>query len=218
MTAAAAREWADDDDGPTLDDTPLRSSSSPTSPAAQASHHCPMPTLHQHDKDKLLTTRNGPIETLEFYGQLIGEASTDSPLRWTVLYIYRTDNDRYVVARVGYSVVYHAHGSACNTGAVTLGRDLPDDAEPCHLCNPPDLEEDDTFDLEGVYDMELERHSAVVCEAAEVPHKLMFQGKRTATGETPPPFVSAVAQRVLYSAAEKDPYLADRMVTIRRVS
>lgn len=100
--------------------------------------------------------------TLEFQGTLVEDATTETAeqQRWTELELYRvTDGTgRYVLHVLGRSVVYHAHGSACNTGTPTRMGDLDEDAEPCRDCGPgcPGADE--------LVDRETDRASAYVCE------------------------------------------------------
>lgn len=77
----------------------------------------------------------------QFDGALLAHASSyraDSN-RWVEFDIYRTAAGSYVVARVGYSVLYHREG--CQV--VRRGRHEPaqvatlgKDSKPCELCEP----------------------------------------------------------------------------------
>lgn len=160
------------------------------------------------------------LEVIEFEGELIAEASTerqDDP-RWTEIKIYRTDAGRYVVHRTGRSVVYHVAGGPCNFGVATRGSDLPPDAEPCRpqnkrqgrSCLPPGPD-DPGFDPSAEYEMELDLHSADVCNPEEVPRKLsQFRGGTE--------MMSSVSRRALQEAVDNDPALKSVLTEhVRRV-
>lgn len=160
------------------------------------------------------------LEAMLFSGRLIAEASTerqDDP-RWTEIAIYRTDTGRYVVNRIGRSVVYHLADGPCNFGVGTLGKDLPPDAEPCRpankrygrSCQPP-APNDPDFDPEASYEMELDLSSADVCEAEEVPRRLSQHRAGTES-------MSSVSRRALQLAVDHDPELRDKLTAqVRRV-
>jgi len=160
------------------------------------------------------------LEVIEFNGRLIATASTerqDDP-RWTEIKIYRTDSGRYVVHRTGRSVVYHHLDGPCNFGIATRGRDLPPDAEPCRptnkrqgrSCLPPAMDAD-AFDPDATYEMEMDLHSADVCEAEDVPRKLsQFRGGNEV--------MSSVSRRALQTAVDADPDLRAALTAqVRRV-
>jgi hypothetical protein len=96
---------------------------------------------------------------VEFVGELLSEVSTDnnSSPRWTEMELYRiTEGDstgKYVLSVMGRSVVYHVHNGTCNSGVPVGVKEIDEEFEPCHRCNPPrpaelgrvltvDLEED----------------------------------------------------------------------------
>lgn len=160
------------------------------------------------------------LEVIEFDGERVATASTerqDDP-RWTEIEIFRTDGGRYVVHRVGRSVVYHVADGPCNFGIGTRGADLPPDAEPCRpsnkrqgrSCRPP-AQDDPAFDPDATYEMELDLHSADVCAPEEVPRKLsQWRGGN----ET----MSSVSRRALQEAVDRDPELrAALTASVRRV-
>lgn len=110
------------------------------------------------DSSKLIKLRDSYRE-VEFVGQLLSEVSTDnnSSPRWTEMELYRiTDGQntgKYVLSVMGRSVVYHVHNGACNSGVPVAVKEIDEEYEPCHRCNPPaphalasllsvDLEED----------------------------------------------------------------------------
>lgn len=94
---------------------------------------------------------------VEFEGVLLSEVSTDnsSAPRWTEMELYKISDGsgRYVLSVMGRSVVYHAHNGQCNSGVPVSVKEIDEEFEPCHRCNPPipqalagvltvDLEED----------------------------------------------------------------------------
>jgi hypothetical protein len=105
---------------------------------------------------KLIRLRDSYRE-VEFNGVLLSEVSTDnsSSPRWTEMELYKiTDGTgRYVLSVMGRSVVYHQHNGQCNSGVPVSIKEIDEEYEPCHRCNPPaphalagtvtvDLEED----------------------------------------------------------------------------
>ena len=96
-------------------------------------------------------------EPREWDGWLMAKDSTEVPesLQWSEMEVYLTTGGYYVLRVLGMSVIYHRHGSRCNTGDPKHGRDMADDMEPCSRCHPAanyrDESNDDTlFDAEVV--------------------------------------------------------------------
>lgn len=96
---------------------------------------------------------------VEFEGVLLSEVSTDnsSAPRWTEMELYvissGPNQGKYVLSVMGRSVVYHVHNGQCNSGVPVAVKEIDEEFEPCHRCNPPrsdalagtvtvDLEED----------------------------------------------------------------------------
>lgn len=78
---------------------------------------------------------------LQFEGELLAHSSSFRPEadRWVEFDLYRTEAGAYVVARVGYSNLFHAPG--CQV--VKRGRHVPspvatltETSKPCSLCMP----------------------------------------------------------------------------------
>lgn len=106
-----------------------------------------------------LTKLRDSYRDVEFVGELLSEVSTDnnnSP-RWTEMELYKITGGpnvgKYVLSVMGRSVVYHVHNGQCNSGVPVSIKDIDEEYEPCHRCNPPapqalasivsvDLEED----------------------------------------------------------------------------
>lgn len=115
-------------------------------------------TSDLQQKTKQIRLRDSYRE-VEFEGVLLSEVSTDnsSAPRWTEMELYvittGTNAGKYVLSVMGRSVVYHVHNGSCNSGVPTAVKDIDEEFEPCHKCNPPspraltsvatvDLEED----------------------------------------------------------------------------
>ena len=154
-------------------------------------------------------------DMVEFRGVQLADVSTETPssVRWTEISIYRTEAGRYIIHRVGRSVLYHDHDSTCNTGVPVAVGDLVnledvevDDLMPCPRCRPGDL---DWLDPETVILRELDKHSVDVCDAGQVYDRLLLH---RAGGET---FMSNPAQRAYDTALAADPALLKR--DVRRI-
>jgi hypothetical protein len=156
------------------------------------------------------------LEVIEFEGKQISGATTERPEdpRWTEINIYKTAGGSYVIQRIGRSVVYHVHGSECNYGIATRVDKLPEDAEPCNVCNPG-LPED--LDPEDIVDFEIDIHSAEVCNAAELPHRLTHKKINRDTGKEER-FMSSVSRRALQGALDADADLTHAVMNVRKVS
>lgn len=152
-------------------------------------------------------------DMVEFRGVQLADVSTETPssVRWTEISIYRTEAGRYIIHRVGRSVLYHAVDATCNTGVPAtvgelVGDDVYDDLQPCTRCHPGDL---DDLNLKTVVLRELDKHSVDVCDAGQVYDRLLLH---RAGGET---FMSNPAQRAYDTALAADPALLKR--DVRRI-
>lgn len=165
--------------------------------------HVPAPHSRKHRV-------NDQYGVLEFEGDLIGEASTESDRspRWTEIKIYRTTGGNYVVSRVGVSLVYHAMEAPCASGLPRLARDLVENdtrqLEPCEICQPQDL--DDMTPGTRVR-VETDRHSAEAVPAVRLVEALTLKRQNGST------YVSNVAQTALSMALDNDPSLIDVLAT-----
>jgi hypothetical protein len=74
---------------------------------------------------------------------------------WTVLEVYWTAAGHYVLRTLGCSVIYHKHGSACNTGDTMPGQDMDEDLEPCPRCRPTAAYKSGEHDL-TLFDVEVD--------------------------------------------------------------
>lgn len=63
--------------------------------------------------------------------------------RWMVNKVWTLPSGAYVLLHGSYSVIYHTAGTRCSirgggqSGSPATVDDLPDDAEPCPVCQPP---------------------------------------------------------------------------------
>ncbi len=143
-------------------------------------------------------------EEIIFTGTRIAHSSTELPtsLRWIEIDIYRTKGGRYVIHRIGVSLVYHVHdGVACrDTGVPVRFNTLKTNAESCATCKPP-WEADPEF----IVDSETDRHTSVVCEAGQVQDNLMVRPQNGA------PFLSSPARKALDQAVTADLVLSEML-------
>ena len=175
------------------------------------------------EQAKKYRIKKSQLDVIEFEGRLISEATTEHPSnpRWTEIKIYKTLGGRYIVQRIGKSVVYHLSGSTCNFGIPTLGSDLPEDSEPCSDCHPPVVHPWDgtpasKTDLAQTYNLETSRYSADDCDGASLPHLLTHRKLNRATGKEES-FMSSVSLRALQSALTADPDLAPAVLSVQRI-
>lgn len=170
---------------------------------------------NQKPKAKTFHVRN-QLEVIEFDGNMISGATTEraNDPRWTEINIYKTTGGSYVIHRIGRSVVYHVRGSECNYGIATNVTKLPEDAEPCATCQPGFPDE---LDAEDIVDFEIDIHSAEVCTAVELPHRLTHRKINRDTGKEER-FMSSVSRRALQGALDADPDLTNAVMNVRKVS
>lgn len=149
------------------------------------------------------------FNTMTFEGQLIGEATTETPEapRWTEIRIYKTVGGNYVVERVGVSLVYHVADAPCASGvSKTIGQLLEDDdlreLEPCERCQPASI---DDLPTNARVKVETDRYSADAVPVRGVVPALTL---RRDNGSE---YVSNVAQAALTEALHNDPELASTL-------
>jgi hypothetical protein len=137
------------------------------------------------------------FDVIEFEGDLIGSASTrkdEDQGRWTEIHIYRTTSGKYVVQRLGCSVVFHRKGKPCSSGEIVLGEDIQDESIGCSKCDP----DTDFFD-DGEYVHEVTMSSAdVVSEPKDIRRVLVIKK------EGRPEYLSSVAHSALQEAVRSD--------------
>lgn len=151
----------------------------------------------------MFTIQNGK-RVLRFQGEKLAHSSskTKNSTRWVEFTIYRTDSGKYVVERVGVSIVFH------NVHCAVLRRNsgpsdplptetISDNMVPCPECNPD-------RDAEQYLVPENIRHRAQVCATAE---SVISSLKQSDSNNTE--YLTNVALRLLEQAAEVDPLIAD---------
>jgi len=146
---------------------------------------------------------------IAFSGALLAQSSSDDgrAQRWLDLKLYKTDTNRYVLHRVGRSVVYHAVGSTCTRQAQPrVAAELykpSSELLPCVRCNPPNIYAPDVpVDTEVL--LEQDRNSVTVCERAPGLVESLYGVDDKGTR-----FLSRVAQRLLEEASAVDSAIRD---------
>lgn len=161
-----------------------------------------------------------------FNGELLAQTQTPGPperQRWVEIAVYKLDDGPgYVLHRIGKSVVYHRADTHCTTsdgrqrGDEATVSDLPDNADPCELCQPPYPEE--LGDNDKIR-FEFDRNTVNKCAtAARVIDKLTVYRSPAAgrpgdedTGRAAKTStVSAPVRELLEKLASKDPAFATR--------
>lgn len=151
--------------------------------------------------------------TWEFEGTLVHrEVTRSQPDRWVEISLYELDgDDGWVTVRAGMSNIYHRPGTSCRTASgLTPGlpagiEDLPDDAMPCPLCEPPfpqDLADDERVRYE---------FPRLTVDAARTPQDVVqnltvWRSRKTGERKVQ---VSQPVAALLAAAAEKDTRFAD---------
>lgn len=147
------------------------------------------------------SVRDG-VRTLKFDGVLLANSSSRIPAkpRWVEFEVYRTPKNQYVLARIGYSIFYHAQDCFTvtrNNLSPVDGLALSAEYLGCTTCRPNLLAE------EGVFP-ETPRFAAWVCsDGVGVVNSLM---KEDDNGTE---YLTNVARRLLVDAAKLDPDIAD---------
>jgi hypothetical protein len=155
------------------------------------------------------TARNG-AERYVFDGVRLASVSTDdgSLLRWTEITIYRTEAGKYVVEKIGRSVVYHSM-DGCDFGIKTDREELIEEAQPCPICKPP-------WRPTGPVRMETDRYHTVLTENAPAlidACRMTDNDSRSDSYGTV--FLPNVARKALTQAAEHDEGIQDAFLTQR---
>ena len=155
------------------------------------------------------TARNG-AERYVFDGVQLASVSTDdgSLLRWTEITIYRTVAGKYVVEKIGKSLVYHSL-DGCDFGVKIHFDELSDEVQPCPICKP-------SFNPTGSVRMETDRYHTVLTENAPAlidACRMTNNDSRSDSYGTV--FLPNVARRALTQAAELDEGIRDAFLTQR---
>jgi len=158
------------------------------------------------DPGKVIKIDTGYGPEAQFWGEEIGSVSmeTDDSLRWLEIYLYKmTDGTRrYVVHKLGKSLIYHALGGPCARGTPVTPGDArwPEDAEPCSRCHPGDWRDG------GLFDLETDRHTVYVCDTASEAVERLKVTSRGRPGD--PPVLTEPGRRVIEIARRRDPEIA----------
>lgn len=152
-----------------------------------------------------LVKLTGALTTLEFRGELLSDVTTDngrSP-RWTDMKLYRitegANAGKYVLGIIGCTVVYHRHGSDCNTGVPTAFGELPEEAEPCERCTPPG-----DADRSLMVDLEEEWRNVQVCDDSAAVVEVLRATNRGKRAQGRAGSLSRPAEQLLQRAMRKD--------------
>jgi hypothetical protein len=156
------------------------------------------------------TARHGS-ERYVFDGVRLASVTTDDGnlLRWTEITIYRTEAGKYVVEKIGRTLVYHSGepGFDCsNYGIVIKPENLPEKAQWCPICEPPD-------DPVNPVRMETDRYNTIVTETAPAlidACRLTNNDSRSDSFGTT--FLPDVARWALTQAAELDEGVRDAVL------
>lgn len=145
---------------------------------------------------------------LQFSGKLLGESSSwrrDS-MRWIEFKLYRTENGKYILSRVGVSLVFHS--STCplvkRYGLTEVQPyDIKSDALPCEECLPE-------RDLPLLFP-EKERTWAQVSDDPEPVLDALYKYDQNGAR-----YLTHVAQRLLEQASEIDEHI-DRVYRVEMI-
>jgi hypothetical protein len=145
---------------------------------------------------------------LQFSGRLLGESSSKrgDSTRWIEFKLYKTENGKYILSRVGVSVVFHS--STCplvKRYGLTEAHptDIKNDALPCEECLPE-------RDLPIVFP-EKERTWAQVSDEADPVLDALYKYDQNGAR-----YLTHVAQRLLEEAAEADENI-DRVYRVEMI-
>jgi hypothetical protein len=145
---------------------------------------------------------------LQFSGRLLGESSSrrGDSTRWIEFKLYKTENGKYILSRVGVSLVFHA--SICplvKRYGLTESQppSLRNDALPCEECLPE-------RDLPIIFP-EKERTWAQVSDEADPVLDALYKYDQNGAR-----YLTYVAQRLLEQASEADENI-DRVYKVEMI-
>lgn len=145
---------------------------------------------------------------LQFSGQLLAESSSQrgDSTRWIEFKLYRTENGKYILSRIGVSLVFHA--STCPLVkryglAEAHPTDLKNSALPCEECLPE-------RDLPLLFPEKDRTWAQVSDDAGPVLDALYKYDQNGAR------YLTHVAQRLLEQAAEDDAQI-DRVYRVEMI-
>lgn len=140
----------------------------------------------------------------------LDEETEEKRSRWVSMELYALDDGTWLAHRTGWSVVYHRRDTTCATrGGRKSGEpagvdDLPDDAVPCPVCQPP-APRNLPYGA-GTVRFEFPRHSWDACPTPELV-KLRLTTVRSRDG-TVSEFMSEPVSELLRNAAAIYPEFA----------
>lgn len=167
-----------------------------------------MKILHTDTGKKMrYKVKDGP-RTLIFEGKELAHASSFYPgkFRWIEFTIFKTNAGQYVVSRTGRSYIFHRENCPTvqrNRIAPLPGQVIPDDMQPCDLCNPDRVHDEILYP-------ETPREAATSCSSADGVVKWMRQKDSNGID-----YLTNVAKDALELAAETDIALNDAYYTER---
>jgi hypothetical protein len=148
-----------------------------------------------------------------------GQNRTRPRERWSENVVWRLASGKYAVLRGSYSTVYHSDPTGCRTqggafsGVPIRVADLPANAEPCWICDPPYQE--DLADQEKVR-YEVPRQQMDICESAEdVISTLTSYRKHSGSRATG---VSEPVRALIQQCREHDPDFTEVELPMQRIS
>lgn len=140
-------------------------------------------------------------------------------IRWSENTVWRLDSGKYAVLAGSYSHIYHTDPTSCRTfGGAFSGqpfpvRDLPREAEPCYVCNPP--WPDELTAAEKIR-YEVPRQQMDICDTPEDVIRVLTNYRKhsgsRATG------VSEPIRALIQLCREADPDFADAEMPMQEIS
>jgi hypothetical protein len=162
---------------------------------------------------------------LEFAGKSIGKVSTEQPgkLRWVEIAIHKVmdGTGRYVLSRVGRSVVYHRDDGPCHRGSRVLAVTVSKELKPCPMCQPSPVNVIQMTPGSTIF-VEADYHGAAICaSAADLVSRLRLPDPLSSSGTAAPGSIrgafSEPAQRLLIEARANDNEVNAALSVIKRV-
>jgi hypothetical protein len=143
-------------------------------------------------------------QVIEFTGKQIGSGFShggEDALRWTEVRLFRTQAGKYVLQKVGRSVVIHVAGEDCSSGKEWDGEATLNGYRPCPICRPIDDEPDQLM-------IEQDRHTVHVSDTAEGIVECAYS--QDSEGVT---YMTRVAHQCLLRACRMDPAIKRAFMT-----
>jgi hypothetical protein len=140
----------------------------------------------------------------EFDGELYAESTSDDGqrARWIELNLFRTETG-WAVHRASRSILYHRADTTCRTpkqarpGIRSTAERLPEDAEPCGQCRPPEA---DVMAPDSPVRIEVPRHNVHFMDT-----EAQVVGDLTMDRRTGTPYWSQPVVELLLAAGKRHP-------------